>query len=907
MHVFVVGRQTAAGVAAVRSVVQDWSAVGLVGPSVWIDPAGTGSGSAAGSGSGGPAAGPRGWRIADGLVERVELRSWMPRNPGRVRVVCLQSLSEPDGWVGEREVFALREVLRLPPETPLVNLLVPAEGTEGVGDGPVFDSQINVLVQPVDATDPAAAIEPLSERSPTFDMHAAAALCTAGGLWAGMSAGPLDPERPWSGAGVAVGRTFVRRLDATAVLDRLAAEVYGAPGTLPAARNQQRGGEAFPVVPPPAQLAAAEASAQAVLAKHADVTAFTPPPPFAEPPRRKTSFWHALKLFFTFLGQAVLKAPGAWFNNVMQAAGTRLEQGATQFFYGRDSGYEVVVTGLSATSQPGGQAQALQNAAFGLFGQVAPPGTPEPVTEVPQLWQDTVRTVAALADGGDQDPAIPLPGQNSRAVIDNPAVLAARPSDPPFRLPHGAPGSEFGPIAPTDPYHATMVARILDAQIRADQYPGAHPGAADRMASLAQLRQQLAGWMGQRRNAMWTIGSGLAGELDKARQAHAELLAAADQDEAGDDRAAALAGQRRVRTGILLWLVLLLVAIGAAVGLAVFGVISTNVAVIVSVAALLICLIGAFLTFSRGQRLLWQAIHRSQVAGRRREWLAGCALQIAQQEYRLASVYQQSQIWAQIVAEHVYAPFGAPGQSAQEQAVPARLTGDLPLAVALTSAEYVPSAHAPVVYHVRSALLGKDWLNVCITRQQRLVIAHDRRMTARDLENRLFTDATLAPGGPLLTYLDGLRSPQIRQQAWDDALTALVTGIHRGGLSQQLLPEVRVDAGAIRSEQSWSAMTGALLAPKAQLSYDGFSSIGITNGSPTIGRTLLATDGSAPVGPPMVVLPTAPTSGRHQLDRFIVRWDLTHPVPPEDLTYFGSAGTQPGDPGGPQPIIDVWA
>ena len=97
----------------------------------------------------------------------------------------------------------------------------------------------------------------------------------------------------------------------------------------------------------------------------------------------------------------------------------------------------------------------------------------------------------------------------------------------------------------------------------------------------------------------------------------------------------------------------------------------------------------------------------------------------------------------------------------------------------LASADFVPPAHAPVVYHVRSALLGKDWLTVCINRQQRLVIAHDRRMTARDLENRLFTDAALAPGGPLMTYLAGLRSPEIRQQAWDDALTALVPNLVR--------------------------------------------------------------------------------------------------------------------------------
>jgi hypothetical protein len=37
MHVFLIGRLNLAATAAVKAVVHDWSAVGLVGTSVWLD------------------------------------------------------------------------------------------------------------------------------------------------------------------------------------------------------------------------------------------------------------------------------------------------------------------------------------------------------------------------------------------------------------------------------------------------------------------------------------------------------------------------------------------------------------------------------------------------------------------------------------------------------------------------------------------------------------------------------------------------------------------------------------------------------------------------------------------------------------------------------------------------------
>lgn len=897
MHVFVVGRQGSPTVAAVRAVVHDWSAVGLVAPSVWIDLA---DGRSAGGTE--PAPGATGLRIDGGLAGRVELRSWLPRNPGPARVVALQSIAEPRGSVPVEDVYAFLQSVRLPPGAPLVNLLVPADGTEAVADA-IFDSQVNVLVQPVDAADPQAVIEPLGTGSPTFAMHAAAALCTAAGLWTGMAAAPLDAEQPWSGVGVAVGRAYLRRLDATPVLDRLADEVYGTTGTLPITRTQF--GEPMALVAPAAQLAAAEATGYAVLGKHAATTRFRPPPPFQPPAPERLGFGAALKMFFGFLRRAISGAPQAWANEVVRAARGRLEQGATRFFFGDKSGYQVVLTGLSATTGSGvDQAGALQEAAVGFLSRNAAPGSEEPVTRVPQLWDDTVRTVAALADGGDPDPSIPLPGEGMRLVIDNPARLCPPPGTPPFRVPHGLPGSENGPIEADDPYHAIRVDRLLEGHAQEAERSVGHPGHVERMATIAQLRHQLAAWVGQRRSAMWAISSGLAGELDKARAAYAEMITAG-QGESDVDLDAPLAAQRRVRTRVLIWLVVLVVAVVVSVVLRVVDVISTNLCIWIVVGVLLVCLIGAFLTFVRGQRALMHAIHRMRVAAKRREWLAGNAVRLTQEMYRLSSIYRQSRVWSQVVAEYVNAPFGAPEQTPQEQAVPARLTGDLPLAVTVATATYVPQAHEPVVYQARSQLLRKDWLNTSIASRRRLVIDHVKQQTGRDLENRLSTDADLVPGGPLRSFLEALRLPEIKTQARGIALARLVEGIRSSGMGDRLLPAVRVEAGAIRSEQSWAAMTDALLTPQGQLSYDGFSPTGITNRAPAVGRSFLATDSSATVSPPLFALPTAPTQGRHQLDRFIVRWDLTHPVAPEELTYFTPASADTGGVGAGEQIIDV--
>ena len=123
-HVFILGRWDDAQLRDVQSVIRDWSAVGLVLPSVWIDLGRS----------------DRDGTVIDrGVAEDVELLSWIPRHEGQIRLFSLQVLTT--GWAAldQATVQSAMDDLRLPPGTPLVNLLAPVDGLTGLPDSAVFD------------------------------------------------------------------------------------------------------------------------------------------------------------------------------------------------------------------------------------------------------------------------------------------------------------------------------------------------------------------------------------------------------------------------------------------------------------------------------------------------------------------------------------------------------------------------------------------------------------------------------------------------------------------------------------------------------------------------------------------------------------------------------------------------
>ncbi|MEP6559464.1 MAG: hypothetical protein ABJD68_00105 [Nakamurella sp.] len=893
MHIFVVGRQRTAATAALRAVVHDWSAVDLVDASIWIDiqacESDLGADREPGN-DGRRTLASTGLMIDGGVARSIDLRSWIPRNPGPIRLIALQTLTDPSAAVTAEAVHGVVESLRLPPGTPLVNLLIPVDGIVGVPLEAVFDSQVNVLVQPVDGTGPLAATEPLTEQSPTFAMHGAAALATAAGLWSGMRTAPLDDERPWSGVGVAVSRSYFRKLDVAPILDRLAKEVFGAEGSLPATRS--RVGEPMGVVAPALQQQAAEAAGYAVLDKHSELTRFRPPPAFREPAQTPLGFWKAMKMFFDFVRRAIVNAPQNWAQEIIDKAKSSIESTTTAWLFGDKSQYTVVLTGLQA-GRPGDadQAQQLEQAAVAMLGRLAPGSEPATVA-APRLWDDTVRTVSALIDGGEPDSAIPLPSQGSaRLVIDDPSRIAPAPGTAPFVLPQGVPGAQYGPIAANDPWHVTQVDRVLDEAARESGPNLSGSTQASRLATAQQTRAQLSAWTAGKRGSMWAVSSGLGSELGKARLMQAAILEPLPEL-TEEELQAPLRAQRRARRMVLVWLLVLLVLLAAAAVLAALHKISWGTSSGIMAGILLLCLIGAVISFQRGQRALMHALYRLQVAAARRAWVKEHSVTITQEVVRLAGLYRQSRAWSDIVAEYVHAPFGRRGSADDDGSVPSGLTGDLPLGVTLASAQFSPRAHEPVIYQARAQMLRPDWLYTVIDDRRRLVIEEIKDRTGRDLENRITSDATLMVGGPLLSYLEGLREPSVQTRIRQRALAGLVKAVGDAGVQDRLLPSVRVDAGAMQQTESWQDLTVDLFSPPGQLAYEGFSSTGVTNRSPTIIRSFLASDPAPTAGSGLVGLPVAAGADRHQLDRLVVRWDLSQPASLEELTYFGAG---PGD------------
>ncbi|MBM9476491.1 hypothetical protein JL107_08565 [Nakamurella flavida] len=837
-------------------------------------------------------------RIVDGLAERVDLPFWLPRNPGPVRLVTLQVLDGPDAVLPADAVRRVADEVRLPPGTVAVNVLVPVDRLAPVSTDAVHDSQVNILVQPVDGSTPVSATEPLTVRSPMFPAHGAAALATAAGLWTGMAAAPLDAERPWSGTLLAVARSYHRRLDATPVVDRLAAEVFGRDGTLPVTRSSL--GEPLGVVA--AQAPAAEAAARAVLDKHASVTRFHPPPVFRPPPSTRLSFGGAAKMFASFVGRALLHSPQNWARAMLEAAKNRIETGTTSWMFGNESRYAVVLNGL----QPGGgdQATALQHSAQALLGLAQ--GSEPPSVAAAELWNDTVRTAASLVDGGHPVTGVPLPTQGSlRLVLDDPSRVVPAPGTPAFPVPAEAPGGRSGPIAANDPYHALQVERELD-RVAADLGAGTGPGVAQ-AAAVQRLRSDLHHWREQHRSFGVGIGVGLASELEQARLMQADVLQPVPEL-TEEELQAPLRAQARARRMVFVWLGVLVLLLGGGGALWGNGLIGGGVFAGVVVVSLLFCVLGAIASFQRGQRALFKALYRLDVQAARRTWLREHAVTVTQEVVRLAGLYRQSRMWSDVLAQHVHQPFGRLTDQVAG-GFPSTLSGDLPLAMSVATARFSPDEHEAVVYQARGQMLRPGWLAEQIRRRQNLVLAQVERRTGRQLESRLGSDVELGAEGPLASYLHGLRDPDLQALAREAAIARLietVDGQTSGTASDRLLSLVRVDAGAMRGDHDWASVAAPLTQPVDQLAHEGFSATGITNGSSRVARTFLAAY-PAPVREGFTTMAVPPSLGRHQLDRTVIRLDLSRPVPLDDLASFGESGQQPPPAAQGGSVIDVRA
>lgn len=868
-HTIIAARLRNPQATAIRAVVQDWSAVGLVGPSIWVDVEGEVG---------------TGLLVADGRTAVIPLVGWLARHPAPVRLAVLQVLTAPADALGVDCSRMLVQALQLGPGVPVVNLLAPVDGLTGVTAGAVFDAHVNVILQPVDGATPVAPTEPLGAESPTFPMHVACGVATATGLWLAMTESPLAGERQWTGTQAATARSYVRTLDTAHVLSTMGALLYGTDGHLPVSRTAK--GDPSPVIPPAHQLAAAEQAGQSLVAKHAEVTAFRPPPAFVPPTAEQISFGRALRMFFSFLAKAVLGAPRAWAENLIESIRRRVETSATNALFGSDGRFQV---SLSSGAGQLSTSDRLDQTAQSVLGRL-PIGSIPPPTAVPELWQDALATASTLVDGGTGPAGVTLPRSDTPPIINDPARIAPRPGGEPFPLP----GNVTGPdgvrgIEPDDPLGALRARRELGRRIQELSGPSQALARAGQLVALQECDAALADWLERKRSFTWSVSALIARQLDIAGTMLDEVLAPADQITAAD-LAAPLDQQRKVRRGVLAWVGLFLLLLIAVVVTAALALVAWPILLVIAVVVLGGTLFGAVKTFARNQQQLFRMIHRLEVDAERRRWLDANLAAISFEVVRLSSVYRQSRAWMAIIAENVHDPFGAATQGGADRTIPTDLQGELPLAITLTGANYSPDTHEAALYRARASLLRSGWLARQFAYRRDHVRAELSRRTDSDLGDRLWSDAAVAPGGPVDSYLAGLRDPRLRHQVYRSAIATLADAVSGPGWEGRLLPRVTVRAGAADRSATWTDLAAELINPTGLLTNNGFSSTGMMQQANLVDRSFLAVDGSQQVPGAAVPMRTRPFVDNHALDRVVIRWDMSHAVPADAYSYFVEDG-----------------
>ena len=877
IHTVIVTKLGDEKVNAVLGVIQDWSAVELVDRSIWVD---------ADSDM------EQAWVVDDGRISLISLVPWLARNAAKIRLITLQVLADTADSLTVSILERVGQKLPLNRGIAALNLLAPGHGVTGISSAALFESRFNIVLQPVDGTAPGEHnTEPVRTGSANFPMHVAVGLATASGLWRAMAKAPLDDDDPWTGTRVAASRSYLRMVDTSDILAQLSAKVFGADPDLPVSR--QVNGEPSPLVPPGAQLSAVRAAAESVAAKHQKLTKYHAPPPFSPPARVRVGFRQAWAMFFSFLAKALLSAPKRWVEQLVEATRRKVATTTTKIVFGTESKFEVVLGGVGAADSR--STDDLEHAARTVLQKVSPGGQ-QPPTPAPELWQDLLAASAAMVDGGDPPEGIVLPTSDTAApVINNSDKIAPDPDTPPLRIPKSVLGTATDIyVEATDPYQALQVLYALRA--KEELLGAASEQDAQRLMAVQLAVAELNGWVAQQQSYSWTFGMHAAQELDAAGRDLTKMLRSGDVGNA-QELADPIKQQSKVRRGVLTWLGAFILVLVAAI---VIGV-RTDIAwpLLVSVTAVLLAaiLFGAVKTFANNQRVLFGVLNRLEIEALRSRWNAANLAAISEEVVRLTSMYQQTRAWLTAIAHHVHDPFGGTDARSVEPDPSSYLRGDLPLSMKLAAARFSMDKHEAIVFRARGRLLSPGWLSRHYQHRRDQILQDIRRRTDRDLEGRLWTDAAMDEGGPLKSYLAGLRNDDLREQSRLVMVNALVDAVIDPAVENRLLPELEVRAGGVLGRSSWSALAAELTEPAIQVPNSGFSVTGGTDQAYQISRSFVAALDKQVVPEQFSRIPLRPFADGSQLDRVLVRWDLARAVAPDNFSYFAdSADDRLGTP-----------
>jgi hypothetical protein len=725
----------------ILAVLTDYSAVGLLARFAWVDSADTGASSL-------PAT-----LITDGRANPVLLQQIVTaQRHERLRLAVLVPLEAPAAsrvpLAVEQQVEQILRFGAMGAPITLLRLLYTHGAAAAVSTDPslVLEGWHNLLIAPEDSAGPGLGSVTLDRLTDPLDVarHVAPVVAGAAGLWAGIERTPFDALGILPGRTIRAVRAFYRQLDTTAVEEELRAHLFDPNGRLPLPR-----GGTVPVVYIHDVPAATRSIAESLWRKHRDVLR-GPRVAVEASAVQRISIWAALKMFLSFLGAALRRAPSKWASAVVGSVSSVVATTVQNVVFGRADSAYAVVSGAEPASW-----EDLGRSADALGAALAGAGGAEHIAhqDLSALWTDFVNAALTLADGGRRATGLePVRVGAAVGVVRSCADVVPSTADRFSAIPASL-AAVIG-VSTVEAPDVIGAAALRDRLTRTYGDPAAGVEARRAAAELDTWQANAT------KSYAWQTGLILANFLDRARNEVARLVQqirdTANRD-AVDERL-----RRRQRTiGLILktsgWTVfaaVVLLAVAAAVNW-----VSWKFALITGGVLLGLYLVIALGLFLLTQRDLFAEINLRQTQQSQLDAMHANLRTAVQDVSRLSGAYGQLLAWSRLLGAMLRAPFG-PGPPRRPAA--GHLTDGLPRSTQLGVATPNRNAIDTAIHGVEQQLYQVGWLT---GPWDDMVGAAAREL--REEPSVLFVMPGVGTGSALDRWSDAAASGQLRAAGAD--------------------------------------------------------------------------------------------------------------------------------------------
>lgn len=612
-----------------------------------------------------------------------------------LRLCLVEFPGEESEPVAHEDGLAVREAISrvLPSLIPThVHLLAARDGLRWPVRASAWPSWHNIVIAPENSASPTSGIALLVGGSEEHDVlalsHTVASVCGLLGLFAGHEHGVFDRQPEPSTQQLQVARTFVRFLSGDALEADLLKRTTDVADRYPVPRYD--GAQAHVVED---ELGAAAQMASALWDKHPAVPARPRVVPQL-PPRKPIGVLEALRLFFTFLGAAIRRAPREFALSMVNRAQLSVAGAVQNFVFGAaDPAYSVVVRGVTLDGRPA-DSLALEGALDSLGERVGTGASASTPVNLAGFWEDFVGGALTLLDGGTRG-LKPLTVGETRAVVNRTEVVVPRES---YSF-----GPEVAPYLAEWPLEAGDYLRGRLVHAKLTEIAREH--GLDQ--AVAEERRDLQQWEQSRNTYAGRVGDRLAcdlvGTLQEIEHLTRQLQGPLPDDLPPDLETSQRSLARRIFVGALI-----AVAVSALViGLSVKDHLDWWIALLITLfagASWVTCSTWMFVT---AQRRLFELLHQRENTARLRTVLREHLIEALDDARRLNRGYRQFLDWVKALGTFTRSPLGR----ASEVGTPAPMIGaGLPRNVVFGVAAPTDVMIAEVADRLRRNLFEVAWL-----------------------------------------------------------------------------------------------------------------------------------------------------------------------------------------------------